>query len=1180
DPDRAEAVLQVRRGIATLFALQIVYVVADAGTRSGHTTELLTFCLGDLMLLVLAFAATFTAGFRRHWQAITLALCAVLLATAALRSLIGHSVGWALFVVILFSLGCSVWVPWGGRWQALLNICCLAVLRTSVGYGSNDDPLVWYQWVGLLVTLMLTPVAASYLDRYRRRSSGSEAQTRAIVEGAFDGIITMDADGLVKSWNPRAESIFGWSREEAIGRKFFELVIAGDDGVPVEDREKKSLGSMGQWLRPDRIVELTAIHRDGRRFPLELAVSAAHSEGSSLFVAFARDITERKWAEEERALLASIIESADDAIFSVTLDGVINSWNPGAEKLYGYTTEEVVGQSSSILIPPALVSQGHQLIESIVLDERTQSIETQRLRSDGTPVEVCLNASPIYNDAGRITGVAVITSDITERKRVERELRESEEKFRKVFESSLDSISINSFTDGRYIDVNENFVKYMGYTREEVVGKTPRELKVWAKREDFAKVMAELRTKGMVHNVEGEYVTKDGVHWSGLFSAVVINLNNQPCILSFARDITARKQAERELRESENTFRTVFEASTDAITLNTSPGAKYAAVNEEFVKLTGYSRDEVIGRTTTELGIWASRDDARMAVRELEEKGIVRNLEVGFRTKTGATIAASFSAVVMNFHGERCVLSFVRDLGDRKRAEQTRSLLASIVESADEAIYSANFAQEITTWNPGAERLYGYSTAEIVGRPRSVLIPSERLDEAAQTISDLALKGGVRHLETQRLKKDGSVVDVSMTVSPIFTASGVLAGTSAIAHDITERKRVERDLRDSEEMFRRMFEANLDAITINSFNDGTYLGVNDNFLRLMGYAREEMLGKKPQDFNAWAKREDIVRVMEGLRTRGVVYNLESEFVAKSGSHWSGLFSAVVINLNNQPCILSFVRDITWLKRQERELIEAREQALAAARAKSEFLATMSHEIRTPMNAIIGMGELLWESSLTSEQRGYVRIARSAGNALLSLINDILDLSKIESGHSVLEEIDFDLEDLIEETVESLAFRAHEKGLDLLSHIAPDVARGFKGDPTRLRQVLTNLIGNAVKFTGQGEVVVRVERDPASDSPGGLRFSVCDTGIGIPSGKQEAVFESFTQVDSSITRRYGGSGLGLTISKRLVELMGGRIWLESELGKGSIFYFTTDLQVVSPAQQSAIAPRIDLKGMKI
>jgi len=218
--------------------------------------------------------------------------------------------------------------------------------------------------------------------------------------------------------------------------------------------------------------------------------------------------------------------------------------------------------------------------------------------------------------------------------------------------------------------------------------------------------------------------------------------------------------------------------------------------------------------------------------------------------------------------------------------------------------------------------------------------------------------------------------------------------------------------------------------------------------------------------------------------------------------------------------------------------------------------------------------------LNSEQRGYVRIARTASNALLSLIDNILDLSKIEGGHLHLEEVDFDLEELVEASVETFTFRAREKGLELLCHIAPSVPRKLRGDPTRLRQVLGNLIGNAVKFTGQGEVVVRVEKEPGAREPGALRFSVCDTGIGIPHGKIEAVFESFTQVDSSITRRYGGSGLGLTICKRLVELMGGRIWLESEPGKGSIFYFTVGLGLQPQAQQDHGAREINLNDLRV
>jgi two-component system sensor histidine kinase/response regulator len=391
---------------------------------------------------------------------------------------------------------------------------------------------------------------------------------------------------------------------------------------------------------------------------------------------------------------------------------------------------------------------------------------------------------------------------------------------------------------------------------------------------------------------------------------------------------------------------------------------------------------------------------------------------------------------------------------------------------------------------------------------------------------------------------------------------------SALQLEVAER-------RQAEEVLDRFFTASLDMLCLADF-EGHFKRLNPAWVQTLGFTVDELCRHPFLDFVHPDDREITAAEMKKLSEGVNTISFENRYRCKDGSYKWLLWNATP--LSSQQVIYADARDITERKLSEESIRKLKEAAEAANRSKSDFLAQMSHEIRTPMNAIIGMADLLWDTLLSAEQRQYVRIFRRAGMNLLNLLNDILDLSKIESGHLELEEIDFDLRDLLDTVCELLAIRAHEKGLELACRVMPNVPTNLRGDPNRLRQVLTNLVGNAIKFTANGEVVLRVQPKAGSQT-GFLQFTVSDTGIGIPEEKLARVFESFTQVDPSTTRQYGGSGLGLAIAKYLVELMGGRIWVESKVGAGSTFHFIAPFGTGRELASKAELKPLDLKGLR-
>jgi len=431
--------------------------------------------------------------------------------------------------------------------------------------------------------------------------------------------------------------------------------------------------------------------------------------------------------------------------------------------------------------------------------------------------------------------------------------------------------------------------------------------------------------------------------------------------------------------------------------------------------------------------------------------------------------------------------------------------------------------------------------------------------------------------ECSMIRKDGSTFPALIYPAQIVR-DGKVVGQRGIITDISERKQVEKELRRSKEKYQNIFENSVLGL-YQSVPEGRFISVNPAFARLFGYdSPEEMLACVSDiGHQLYIDPKDRERAIKLITEQGFLEGFEIEVQRRDGTTFWVSMNTKIARDEDGLHFDGTVEDITKRKRAEEMLKSAKEAAEEAVRAKSEFLANMSHEIRTPMNAVIGMTGLLLDSDLDDEQRESVETIRNSGDALLSIINDILDFSKIESGKMGLENRSIDLRGFVKSSMDLVAVSAAGKGLSLSCRIDGSVPEAIMSDPTRLRQILVNLLANAVKFTENGGVEVAITSKALADGVHQIHFAVRDTGIGIPPDRQDKLFHSFSQVDMSTTRRYGGTGLGLAISRRLVEIMGGRIWVDSSPGEGSTFHFTMPVLASAAGLPSVEAKAVPAKN---
>ena len=605
-------------------------------------------------------------------------------------------------------------------------------------------------------------------------------------------------------------------------------------------------------------------------------------------------------------------------------------------------------------------------------------------------------------------------------------------------------------------------------------------------------------------------------------------------------------------------------------------------VNQMFADLVGLPAEEIVGKTDfdffpPELAEKYRADDSRVmetgeqftAVEENRSDGETRYVEVR-------------KSPVRDLHGDIVGTQVVFwDVTEKRRTElaleHERYLLRSLMDNVRDSIYFKDRDSKFVRVGRGLAEKFGLAnSADLLGKSDADFFSEEHARPARDDELQIMRTGqpilGKIEKETW---SDGRVTWCSTSKMALRDEAGAVIGTFGITRDITELKEAEEALARERDLLRTLMDNLPDLIFVKDAR-GRFITVNAALQRILGVKQlDDVVGKNDADFSPPDLAAQYAADDQTVLSSGhPLTEREEKHVDPDGEELWLLTSKIPIRdaAGNVSGLVGIGRNITKRKRVEEELRKAKEVADAANRAKSDFLANMSHEIRTPMNAIIGMTELLLDTKLSQTQRDYLRMVQESGDSLLSLINDILDFSKIEAGKLELEHEVFEVRECLGDTMKSLALRAHGKGLELAFHVDSNVPEFLTGDVGRLRQIIVNLIGNAIKFTDVGEVVLEVNCRKQSVQQAELYFSVVDTGIGIPPDKCQTIFEEFEQADSSTTRRFGGTGLGLAISSRLVRLMDGEVWVESELGSGSKFQFTARFDVADGTQLKRLRSR--------
>jgi PAS domain S-box-containing protein len=838
----------------------------------------------------------------------------------------------------------------------------------------------------------------------------------------------------------------------------------------------------------------------------------------------------------------------------------------------------------------------------IVKQKIDQVLKTQNpiyyeycLNIEGKNLDFVAAISPIYISGQKL--VKFTAHDVTEQKQIKQALAESQAKLKGILEMAQDAI-ISIDTSQKITLFNQGAVKMFGYTPEQVLGKpldillTKRFINIHQQHVNKYKDFQEIGRK--IGKGEQEVYARraDGTEFIAYGVISRLDLNNETIFTVILRDATERKKIERILKENENLFRTIFEQAPLGIILFSLDGI-ITKVNQKFCDFIGYSESELLGNSWENISYseeWRSNqnDLTRILKREIE----FAQKEKKFLCRKNKILWGNscLSLVRDTENNPLYFIATIENINQQKIAQQalteSEEKYRQIAENIDMVFWVMDIGnkEDIKTWkviyvSPAFEKIWGRSVQRIYDNSREWIeaIHPDEQEQIEKNFTEGVTKGNF-DAEYRIINSQGEIRWIRDRGFRIFNAQGEVYRVTGIAEDITQQKEYEKALQESEERYRYIYD-HTPAMLHSIDPQGKLISVSNYWLRKSGYQREEVIGKNATDFSTEeARRLTYEVVLPQFMQAGIINDIPLEFMCKNGQVMDVLLSAIAERNEQGEIIrsLAVLTDITEKTKVEKALAQAKETAESANQAKSEFLANMSHEIRTPLNAVLGFAELLKNLINDPLPSSYLNSIIASGKTLLALINDILDLSKIEAGKLQLSYEKINLPELIKEICQIFIPKAQEKKLKLSSYLSPNTPEYIWFDEVRLRQILFNLVGNALKFTDQGYVKITINSSFINPENINLEIQIEDTGIGIAQEDQERIFDVFTQSDTTSIRKHEGTGLGLTITKKLMETLGGNITVKSELNQGSIFtIFFPEVKVIQPPKLIRQAPKLDV-----